>query len=393
MYYKEQLLFTSGGRSNYRIPSIITTNNGTVLAFCNDRKDSLKDHAIDTVLVFAKKELGGEWSKPITLMEHEGVCYLTGSAVHDAVTDTSFVFFLSKFARDEFGKLSPEEIELLKKEDELHAKELGIELGDFQLSSVDGGKNWSCEKMSVEPYVFTHIDGNTVTAGTFTHGGAHGIQLKHGKYQGRLLCPSRIFAGRYENWVDIRNYVYNNAMYSDDHGKTWKISAPVQLGTGEGTLIETGNGDILYNSRAYFGDGKRYLATSTDGGATFGNFTTDDFLEEEKRMGCNASFLRVERDELGAELAEKFLPEASDAITIFIAPRAETRRNMTACVSFDDGKSWKVAKTFYEEACAYSSLVFSPTEKLFYLIYEKGTVKPYSLGISAAEFDIEWLLS
>jgi sialidase-1 len=153
------------------------------------------------------------------------------------------------------------------------------------------------------------------------------------------------------------------------------------------------NGDILYNSRAYFGDGKRYLATSTDGGATFGEFRTDDFLEEEKRMGCNASFLRVERDELGADLAGKFLPENSDAITIFVNPRAETRRNLTACVSFDDGKSWKVAKTFYEDACAYSSLVFSASEKLFYLMYEKGTVKPYSLGISAAEFDLEWLLS
>ena len=29
----------------------------------------------------------------------------------------------------------------------------------------------------------------------------------------------------------------------------------------------------------------------------------------------------------------------------------------------------------------------------FHLIYEKGTEKPYNLGITSAEFDLEWLLS
>ena len=110
-------------------------------------------------------------------------------------------------------------------------------------------------------------------------------------------------------------------------------------------------------------------------------------------MGCNASFLRVEREELGAELADRFLPADSDAITIFINPRAQTRCNMTACISFDDCKSWKVAKTFYEGPCAYSSLDFSHTDKHFHLLYEKGTNSPYSLGINAVEFDLEWLLS
>ena len=393
MFFNEELIFASNGHSNYRIPSVIVTNNGTVLAFCNDRIDTLKDHATDTVLVCAKKELGKDWEKPITLMAHEGICCLIGSAVHDAETDTSFIFVKRKIARDEFGKLSDDELERLKEEDEKLAAELGIELGDFQLLSVDGGKSWAIEKQTVTPFEFTHIDGKVISASTFTHGGSHGVQLRHGKYKGRLLCPSRIFAGRYENWVDIKNYVYNNAVYSDDHGKSWKVSAPVQLGTGEGTLIEIGNGDILYNSRAYFGDGKRYLATSTDGGDTYKEFTTDSFLLEEKRMGCNASFLRIEREELGDELASKYLPDGSEAITLFVNPRAETRRNMTISVSFDDAKSWQVAKTVYEDACAYSSLDFSRADKRFYLIYEKGTIKPYSLGISAVEFDLEWLLS
>lgn len=392
MFCQETLLFPSGGESNYRIPNVIVANDGTVLAFCNDRKNTLKDHAQDTTLVCARKKPGKFWEKPEELMAHPSICCLLGSAVQDYETGTSFAFVKRKIARDEFSGFSKEELAKLQEEDAIRAKESGVELGFFQLCSTDSGEHWHLEKMTVEPLVFTHINGERVSAPMNTHGSAHGIQLRHGPHRGRLLCPARIFAGSYKKWEEIRNHVYNNAAYSDDHGKTWKVSSPVQLGTGEGTLIELENGEILYNSRAYFGDGKRYLAKSVDGGATYADCGTDSFLQEETRMGCNASFLRVERADFGEKLGEKYLPKDADSVTIFVNPRAEARRNMTACVSFDEGKTWKVAKTFYEGACAYSSLDFSREDKHFYLAYEKGVEKPYTLGIAMAEFDLEWLL-
>ncbi len=393
MYFYEELLFPSDGKSNYRIPSLITTRDGTVLAFCNDRKNTVRDHAVDTVLVYAKKAPGAPWTKPITLLEHPGICCLIGSAVYDRETDTSLVFVKRKIARDEFGDFTDEQMKKLELEDAVRAAEQGIELGNFQFSSTDSGENWTLEKVNEEPLLFRHIDGKEITASIHTHGGAHGIQLRHGTYRGRLLCPSRFFTGRYTNWMEISHYVYNNAVYSDDHGKTWKVSSPVQLGTGEGTLIEKANGEILYNSRAYFRDGKRYLAKSSDGGATFSDDGTDPFLQEEKRIGCNASFLRVEREDLGEEIARKYLPDCADSLTVFINPRAETRRNLTACVSFDSGKTWREAKCICQGPSAYSSLDFSLVDGHFHLIYEKGTVKPCDLGIAAAEFDVEWLLS
>ena len=36
---------------------------------------------------------------------------------------------------------------------------------------------------------------------------------------------------------------------------------------------------------------------------------------------------------------------------------------------------------------------FFRADKRFHLIYEKGVEKPYTLGISAVEFDLEWLLA
>ena len=393
MYFKEQLLFASNGISNFRIPSLIVTNEGTVLAFCNDRKNTLDDHATNTVLVLARKERNGDWSSPISIMEHEGITCLIGSAVHDVETDTSFVFVNRKVARDELKTFRNEELENLKKQDEEYAKSLGIELGNFQLVSTDSGKTWKTEKVIEQPLVFTNVDNEVVTAPSSPHGCSHGIQLRHGRHKGRLLCPSRIFAGKYKDLIEIRKYAYNNAFYSDDHGKTWKCSKPVQIGTGEGTLVELSNGDILYNSRAYFADGKRYTAVSYDGGESFGEFGTDAFLQEDKAMGCNASFLRIEREDLGEELAKKYLPDNADSITLFVNPRAEIRKNMTICISFDNCKTWKVAKTISEGRSAYSSLDFSRMDKHFHLVYEKGDEEsPYSIGISAVEFDLEWLL-
>ena len=393
MYFKEQLIFASNGISNYRIPSLIVTNDGTVLAFCNDRKNTLDDHATNTVLVLCRKEINGDWSAPISIMEHEGITCLIGSAVHDKETDTSFIFVKRNVARDEWKSFTDEELEILKKQDEEYAKSIGIELGTFQLVSTNSGKTWKTEKVKETPLILKNVDGETVSAPTHPHGCSHGIQLRHGAHKGRLLCPSRLFAGKYKDLIEIRKYAYNNAFYSDDHGKTWTCSKPVQIGTGEGTLIELGNGDILYNSRAYFADGKRYTAISHDGGESFGEFGTDAFLQEDKGMGCNASFLRIEREDLGEDLAKKYLPKDADSITLFVNPMAEIRKNMTICISFDNCKTWKVAKTIYEGRSAYSSLDFSKIDKIFHLIYEKGGEEnPYSIGISAVEFDLEWLL-
>lgn len=392
MYSKEFLLFESKDSSNYRIPSVIVTDNGTVLAFCNDRKDSLSDHADEVELVMARKELGKEWEELTVLDGYNGWACVIGSAVYDRETGTSFcTFSRTPITRDEFGKYSEEDLKRIEREAAERAEKDGIERGALIMSSTDDGLSWSVRPFKVEGRKFVNIDGNEVVVGGSCHGSAHGIQLKHGENKGRLLCPSRFAAEKYSTWDGIRKYCYNNSVYSDDHGKTWKASAPVQRGTGEGTLIENSDGSITYNSRAYFNDMKRYLATSCDGGETYTDFRCDDFLVEEKNIGCNASFLRVEREDLkNAEL----LPTNADSITLFVNPRAETRRNMTVCVSFDSGKTWSKTKTVFDGSSAYSSLDYSKKDGIFYLLYEKGDDKnPYKTGVTMFEFDLEWVLN
>ena len=135
-------------------------------------------------------------------------------------------------------------------------------------------------------------------------------------------------------------------------------------------------------------DQKRLLAVSEDGGETYQDCRTADYIYEEKNIGCNASFLRVTR----ADLPE--LPEEVEAITLFANPRAEDRSRMTICISLDDAETWMGEKLVFEGGSAYSSLDYDPVSKHFFLLYEKGTSSkdPYEFGIAAAEFDLSWLL-
>ena len=246
------------------------------------------------------------------------------------------------------------------------------------MKSMDEGESWEEFPRVCTPTVMKLEDGSERTYVGTCHGSGPGIQLRHGKYAGRLLCPSQ------------RKVAYNNAVYSDDHGKTWMSSQPVQVGTAEGTLIEDGDGVIRYNSRTMMGNGKRYLAVSRDGGETYGEFSEDPFLQEENNIGCNASFLRLERDELADA---SLLPADADGLTVFVNPRSTTRRNLTACVSYDSGKTWVHTKTIRESWAAYSALGYSKVEDKFYLLYEFGENHANENGLAAAEFDLEWLLS
>ena len=397
MFFEEKLLFASGGADNYRIPAVVVSNNGTVLAFCSDRIGSLKDHADEKDLVMAVKRPGEAWSDVRVLAHYPGWSCNIGSAVCDPEIGRVTVFLnRSPVAKNEFGNYTKEELDDMERRREAAIRAAaahGIVQGWRMLISDDDGAHFTELPHEVIPAMQKHSDGKIYPIDASTHGAAHGICLRHGAHRGRLLCPSRTVIGTYSDWEKLPQCVYNNAIYSDDHGKTWHVSQCVQLGTGEGTLIERGDGSILYNSRAYFRDGLRYLAVSRDGGATFGEFGTDAFLREETRMGCNASFIRVELSDIKDTA---LLPEGASDVTVFCNPRAETRTRMTACVSFYAGEDFREARVIFDGPAAYSALDYDARSGHFFLLYEKGDPQkgksPYTEGICVAEFDLEWLL-
>ncbi len=203
--------------------------------------------------------------------------------------------------------------------------------------------------------------------------------------------PARVYPPGTDNSVPWRGYIYNSAIYSDDHGRTWKTSDPFPiLGTGEGTLAELADGTIYYNSRKHMpGTDRRRIAWSSDGGASWRNASIDDNLYDGGGFGRG----------YGNAAGLVRLPlEWTEGKNVLLFSNTDTqggeREKMTVWASFDQGKSWPVKRLVYEGPAAYSSLAVgrpgTPSDGLIFLQFEGGPEGMYS-AIQLARFNLAWL--
>ncbi len=256
--------------------------------------------------------------------------------------------------------------------------------------SKDHGKTWKRETITLQPNAYGH--GTPKGNPTGTACSESGVTLQHGKHEGRLLMPARIMPPKGSNGQEWWPYHYNMAIFSDDSGKTWQVSAPVQSGTGEGTLAEMSNGDIYYNSRSHMAiDHRRRIAWSYDGGAMWVDWRVDDVLREvgqpfyfkygtQPSYGCNAGLVRLPLESTGGK-----------DVLIFSTPDdpGGQRVRMSVWASFDRGWTWPVKRLIYAGPSAYSSLAADKDGNI-YLLFEKGVKKLYE-SVALAKFDLKWL--
>ena len=244
--------------------------------------------------------------------------------------------------------------------------------------STDHGKTWQ----PLDAIIDKDSKGNLPSM----HMNEHGITLRHGEHKGRLLRPTRWYAGKNERarWPQH----YTNAMYSDDGGKTWQTSDPFPaLGTGEATVAELSDGRIYYNSRRHWapeGENprRRWTAISDDGGATWKNLTFCEVLPDgpqDTNYGCMGGLVR--------------LPVAGRDILIYSncdSPRG--RNHGTGWASFGGGQTWPIKRLVYADSFAYSSINAgrpkTSSEGWIYLHFEGGPKG----GSTVARFNLAWLL-
>ena len=393
MYYREFHAFRSVNNCFYRIPSIVVEKDGTIIAFANKRVNSLMDYVEKSTIDVAVRRPGEEWSEPVSLVDFDGIAAVIGNAVYDSETGETMCAFYNTIAFPEFGDMTEEDKAEMKRKAEEAIKNSGVELGNFWVCTKDGGKTFDIRPLVIDRKEFVTCTGEKVTAGFSGHGSAPGVQLRHGKHKGRLLVPTRFISRRNRTIEELRETGYNNTIYSDDHGKTWTTGGPVQVGTGEGTLMECCDGTIYFNSREYFSDAQRRIAVSTDDGETFGQFRIDDYLIEDGLIGCNGSLLHIDREDLKDE-DKAMIPEEANSVTIFANPRSKNkwRNNMTLCVSYDEGKSWAMKHTVWGGGSAYSAMAYDKTTGRVNLLFEKGDKHACDKGLTHVEFDFEWLI-
>lgn len=242
--------------------------------------------------------------------------------------------------------------------------------------SQDQGRTWQAQEETV---IQPDSQGNLPSM----HMNEHGITLRHGPHKGRLLRPTRYYAGgnKREEWPNH----YTNAIYSDDGGKTWQTSEPFpENGTGEATLAELSDGRIYYNSRVHWQERpkntRRRHAWSDDGGATWKDWSVAETLpdgHQHRSYGCMGGLVR--------------LPVEGKDILIFsnIDTPNPKRERATVWASFDGGKTWPVKRLVHDGPSAYSSLTAgrpgTPSEGWIYLHFEAGK------GSKLARFNLTWL--
>lgn len=241
--------------------------------------------------------------------------------------------------------------------------------------STDHGKTWQAEPFKILPNSKGHIPS--------MHMNESGITLQFGKKTGRLIRPTRYYGGGNDRafWNDH----YTNAIYSDDHGKTWQAGEPFPaMGTGEAAIAELSDGTLYYNSRRHRStDGlnprMRHIAWSHDGGANWNGLSVSRELpdgDQARDYGLMAGLVR--------------LPVKGHDILIFSNIESpEGRTHGTVWASFDGGRTWPVKRLVEEGSFAYSSLAAgrpgTPGEGMIYLLYESNG------GAKIARFTLAWL--
>lgn len=334
-------LFVAGERGyhTYRIPSLIATGRGTVLAFCEGRKTGSGDTG-DIDLLLRRSRDGGKTWEPSRVIWDDGPNTCGNPCpVIDSKSGTICLLLTHNLGSD--TQLMIED-----------RKSRGARTV-WVMRSRDDGVTW-------DPPVEITASVKRPEWTWYATGPGVGIQLR----SGRLVVPC-------DNTVAGTKTQQSLVILSDDGGQTWKLGGVVGPKCDESQVVELADGRLMLNIRSYHGDYRRRVALSEDGGQTFADPVKDETLIEPV---CQASILRL---------------PGRDGGLLFSNPASVKRERMTVRLSRDDGKSWPDARILHEGPAAYSCLAMLPDGTIGCL-YERGQKGPYET-ITLARFPLAWL--
>ncbi len=344
-------VFGSGqdGYDTFRIPSLIATPRGNLLAFAEGRKQSAGDAGdIDVVL---KRSLdGGQTWLPLQVVWNDGrnTCG-NPCVVIDGPSGT--VWLLLTWNRGDDTESS------------IIAQTSHDTRRVFITFSTDEGMSWAA------PTEITSAVKRTNWTWVATGPGA-GIQMEQGPWAGRLVVPcDHMEAG-------TKRY-FSHVIYSDDDGRHWQIggSSPRDQ-VNECEVTELPGGRLMLNMRNYDRiQPTRQVAFSADGGRTWSGQRHQAELIDPV---CQASLRRYAWSGPGRR-----------SVLLFSNPAGAKRERLTVRASFDDGETWPAARVLNEGPSAYSCLAILPGGDIACL-YERGKDNPYET-IAFARFTLAWL--
>lgn len=326
------ILFTKKDSLNggcYRIPSLITAQDGTLVAVADRRMNSCGDlkYNDDIDIVARRSTDGGKtWSEIQTIVDFpKGESASDASMVLNKLTGEIILFY-------NYMDLK---------------KEKGIFKQHYVISQ-DNGRTWSksydlTNQIAPEN---SYKDFKFITSGRAT-------QAQNGII--------------YQTLVDLQKGVY--VFNSKNNGISWQLFAgPIQPAN-ETNIVALSNGNILLNARVT-GLGSRKIYEISP----YGKLLRDKEMKSLPDPACNAAIL-------------DYKVGKHNLLIFSNANNSKKRENMTIKYSTDNGKTWSQGKVLNPNFSAYSCLAQLENNDLG-ILYE---INDYG-DIAFSYLPIDWVL-
>lgn len=344
----------------YRIPGVVVTPRGTVLAYSEARKNNSSDWGEIEVHLRRSLDGGNTW-EPATKIAHVGD-RIEGNprkprggeheqtvnnpvAIVDRVTGAIEFLYCINYARC------------------------------YSMRSADDGVTWTPPvdiTTAFEPFRAKY-DWKVIATGP-----GHGIQMKNG----RLVVPIWLAYGK----TGDHHPSAAATIYSDDHGKTWNAGEIAVPNEGEfndpnETMITLLSDDrVLLVTRSVSKANRKIITISSDGATKWSKPAFHGQLWEPI---CMASII-AHPAEPGLLLFSNPHRRALDKEGLEVPGGRGKRENLSIKLSRDDGMTWPINKTLESGPSAYSDMAILPDATVLCLYEGHQTVV-------AARFNLEWL--
>jgi sialidase-1 len=295
----------------YRIPAIVKTSTGRLVAFCEARRDGSGDYGAIGVVKKYSDDGGATWAKFAggDFVAAWDATYFYGNPTV-VVKGTRLWLFCNR------QRIEDTESEIIA----------GTSAGTrdvFVIYSDDDGATFAA---------LADITASAKLSGHGWHACGPGGAIVADS--GRIVVPY--------NSTDGSGVYHAGVFYSDDDGGTWTLGAQVaEAATNEAAVVEVTGGNLMLNCRRYPATSEHYrvVFVSTDEGATWGAGADDTELADPSVDGDIIN--------IGGTL-------------VFSNPKDATSRiNLTVRKSADSGDTWSAGKRISTlgQASAYSDLV------------------------------------
>ncbi|MBN3520262.1 exo-alpha-sialidase [Algoriphagus lutimaris] len=351
------MVFKGGteGHKIYRIPAIISLPNQELLAFAEGRVNGSDDYGDVNLVLKRSKDFGKTWSSLEILVDYDSLQAGNPAPV-----------------LDRFDPNYPDGVVyLFYNTGNNHEYDIRMGRGVrevWMMKSYDLGKTWE-EPQNItlqthKPNIpsFNPDYNFPEDWRHYANTPGHAFQFQEGKYKGRIFVSANHSKGDpQEGFTEYQAHGF----FTDDHGKTFKISESVEIpGSNESIAAELPNDRMIMSVRNQKGDiRQRILAYSSDGGKTWDEAYFEEQLPDPV---CQGSIISI--------------TDSKGIFTLIHSNNSDPvhRNNLSLKFSDDLGKTWSkphlidgVADPGNSSYTGYSDLV-EISNNTVGIIYEKN---------------------